>query len=105
MSKYLVRFSIGKNNVYVYPATTAGAVWKQAIYHHKQLAMVGETDNDIKADGKLVKRLDSAGADRLIKEFMASYPKLIESPRLLPTASPGPRPRRKAVRKDPADSR
>ena len=80
MASYLVRFSIGKNNEYVYPESVARVVWKSAVYHPTDRTMIGDTDAKVKADGKSVVGLKPAQAVKLVGAFRARYPK----PRQLP---------------------
>jgi hypothetical protein len=75
MAHYLVRFSLGENNTYVYPESVTGVVWKSAMYHYTEQAMVGETDASVEADGKQVVSLTSEEAKKLTEEYQASYPK------------------------------
>ena len=75
MAHYLVRYSLGENNTYVYPESVTGVVWKSAIYHYTEQVMVGETDAKLEADGKQVTSITSDDAKKLMKEYQASYPK------------------------------
>lgn len=79
MTNYLVRFKIGKNNECTYPQSVAGVVWKSTLYHHTKLSMLGETDEDVHADGKIVVALSPAEARETVKEFRASCPELEDS--------------------------
>jgi len=83
MANYLVRYSLGENNTYVYPESVAGMVWKSAIYHHTEQAMVGETDASPEVDGKQVVSLTPDEARKLAEEYQASYPKSKDLPDLL----------------------
>jgi hypothetical protein len=75
MAHYLVRYSLGENNTYVYPESVTGVVWKSAIYHYTEQVMVGETDETVEADGKKVVSLPSDEAKKLVEEYQSSYPK------------------------------
>jgi hypothetical protein len=88
MPHYLIRYSIGANNAYVYPESVAGVVWKLAIYHYTEPVMVGETDATLEADGRQVASLSSDEANKLIEQYQASYPKPgdIPDPLRLPPA-------------------
>jgi|GEM_PF-3404136 len=80
MAHYLVRFSRGANNKYVYPKSMEGVVWKTTVYHHTERVMVGETDAKIKADGKKVIALTPAEAKKQIKRLQSSFPALQDLP-------------------------
>lgn len=80
MAHYLVRYSIGANNEYLYPESVAGVVWKSTVYHFTDHVMVGETDAKIKADGKQVVALTPNTAKIQIKKYQSSYPKSEETP-------------------------
>jgi hypothetical protein len=75
MPHYLVRYSLGENNTYVYPASIAGVVWKLAMYHYVERVMVGETDATIETDGRAILPISAEEANKLIEEYQASYPK------------------------------
>ena len=75
MPHYMVRFSIGENNTYVYPESVAGVVWKLAMYHYAERVMVGETDATVEAEGRQVVSLSADEANKLVEEYQASYPK------------------------------
>ena len=75
MAHYLVRYSLGENNTYVYPESVTGVVWKSAIYHYTEQVMVGETDTTLEAQGKQVTSLTLEEAKKLMEEYQASYPK------------------------------
>ena len=79
MAYYMVRYTLGADNHYDYPASVAGVVWKSAVYHYTEHVMVGETDAKVEADGKQVIALNSDKAKQLTKQYQASYPK---SPKL-----------------------
>lgn len=74
MAHYLIRYSLGPNNEYVYPAGVAGVVWKSTQYHATAQVMVGETDASVKANGKTVIALTADRAAKLVTEHRASYP-------------------------------
>ncbi len=74
MSYYLVHFSRGTNNKFVYPKSVEGVVWKTTTYHYTERIMVGETDAEIKADGKKVIALTSNEAKKQIKKLQSSFP-------------------------------
>lgn len=80
MPHYLVRYSLGENNTYVYPASIAGVVWKLAMYHYTEQVMVGETDATIETDGREILPLSAEEVNKLIEEYQASYPKPRELP-------------------------
>jgi hypothetical protein len=75
MPYYLVRYSLGENNTYEYPKNLAGVVWKSAMYHYTDQAMVGETDAALEADGRQITSLTSEEAKKLIEEYQVSHPK------------------------------
>jgi hypothetical protein len=75
MTHYLVRYSIGDNNTYVYPESVAGVAWKLAMYHYTEQVMVGETDAAVETDGRQVVSLSSEEANKLIEEYQSSFPK------------------------------
>ena len=80
MAYYMVRYSPGANNSYVYPESVAGVVWKSTVYHYSKQVMIGETDADVETDEKQVSSLTSDKAKKLIKEYKSSYPKPTELP-------------------------
>ena len=75
MAHYMVRYSRGENNTYVYPESVAGVEWKLAMYHYTEQVMVGETDATVVTDERQVLPLTSDEADKLIEEYQSSYPK------------------------------
>jgi len=75
MGHYKVRFQVGQHKEYVYPACMSGVVWKSVAYHGTEHVMVGQTDADIKADGKVVVALNPQEAKGLAEEYSAGYPK------------------------------
>lgn len=79
MPSYLVKYSIGKNNEYVYPRTAAGVVWKSIVYHCTEHQMIGETDDDVQDDGKEVIALTSDEARKLENEYRSTHPEPEES--------------------------
>ena len=78
MAYYLVRYSLGENNTYVYPESIAGVVWQSSMYHYTEQAMVGETDATLEADDKLIVSLTEDEARKLIEEYQSSYPKPVD---------------------------
>ncbi|MBI2358343.1 MAG: hypothetical protein HYV04_05475 [Deltaproteobacteria bacterium] len=74
MASYLVCYSLGERNQYIYPEVLAGVTWKSAVYHATERKMVGETDQKVKSDGKNVIALKPAEAAKLVKQYRASYP-------------------------------
>ena len=80
MAHYLVRYTFGDNNTYVYPESVAEVVWKSAVYHYTEQVMVGETDATVETDGKQVTSLAPDEAEKLIEEYQASYPKPTDLP-------------------------
>jgi hypothetical protein len=75
MGHYKVRYRLGQHNEYVYPASMSAVAWKSVVYHATERVMVGETDADIKADGKDMVALDPQEAKKLAEEYASSYPK------------------------------
>lgn len=75
MAHYLVRYSLGANNTYIYPESVEQIVWKSVVYDYSDQVMVGETDAPVEADGKQVTSLTPDEAQKLIKKYQASYPK------------------------------
>ena len=75
MAHYMVRYSLGDNNTYVYPESVAGVVWRSVVYHYTEQVMVGETDATVETDGKQVLSLTLQKAKKRIKEYQSSYPK------------------------------
>ncbi len=74
MSHYQVRFKIDKKHAYVYPASVRGVVWKNTMYHFSEPIMVGETDEEVKADGKQVIALMPKEAAKRVKELQEGFP-------------------------------
>ncbi len=74
MPFYLVRYTIGKNNEYVYPGGVTGVVWKTNIYNPVKMAMVGETDDEVSVDEKNVVALKPTKAKKLIKKYCTGSP-------------------------------
>jgi len=74
MAYYLVHYSLGENNTYIYPESIAGVVWKSSMYHYTEQTMVGETDATLEVDGKQVISLTSDEARNLTEEYQSSYP-------------------------------
>ena len=74
MNFYRVQYTIDKAHNLVYPDAMSGIVWKRAIYHHEKHEMIGETEEEVKADGKDIIELKPDAAEKLISEFEASYP-------------------------------
>jgi hypothetical protein len=88
MAHYMVRYSRGTNNNYVYPESVVGVVWMSVVYHYTDQVMVGETDATVETDEKQVATLTADDANKLVEEYQASYPKspdlvVAEPPRLL----------------------
>ena len=75
MTHYLVHYSLGKDNEYVYPQSVIGVVWKSTIYHYTERVMIGETDDKVKADRKKVIALKPKESKKLVEKYNASYPK------------------------------
>ena len=44
------------------------------IYHHEKREMIGETEEEVKADGEDIIELKPDAAEKIISEFDASYP-------------------------------
>jgi len=89
MAYYLIRYSLGLNNEYVYPAGVAGVVWKTTQYHATAHVMVGETDASVKANGKTIVALSADRAAKLVAEHRAGYPGASDQP---DQGLPGPPP-------------
>src|SRR3989304_6006571 len=75
MAYYLVRYSRGGNNEYVYPAGVAGVAWKSVVYHRSKTVMIGETEDKLTADGNVVIFLTPEEARKRVRECLASYPR------------------------------
>lgn len=80
MPHYQVKYSLGKNNEFVYPESVAGVVWKSTLYHYTDHVMIGETDDDVHANGKEVISLSSDEVRKLEKEYRSTRPKPKKSP-------------------------
>lgn len=74
MSIYLVKFSLGMNNDLIYPAIVKHVTWKFTLYHHIDNVMIGETDDEIEADGIEVIALSPDDAQKLIKKYRSHRP-------------------------------
>jgi hypothetical protein len=74
MPFYLVKYTKGKNNEYVYPVSLAGVVWRTNISNHIEMVMVGETDDEVSVDGRDVVALEPAEAERLIEKYCMERP-------------------------------
>lgn len=75
MAHYMVRFSRGENESYVYPDSLQGVVWNSVTYHATQPVMVGETDAALEADGSQITSVSPEEARKLIEDYQAGYPK------------------------------
>ncbi len=73
MPYYKIKYSKGENNEYVYPKAVAEVVWKSSVYRGAEQAMIGETDDNLEADGDQVVSLKPELAEKLIKEFQAGH--------------------------------
>ena len=74
MAFYHVKYSIGKNNDYVYPQSVAGIVWSTTVNNNIEMAMVGETDDEVSVDGRDVVALKPGEAKRLITKYCTERP-------------------------------
>ncbi len=86
MAYYLVNYTVGADNQFVYPKNVAGVVWKSAVYQFKDHVLVGETDRKIKADGTTVIALKAPEFDEQMKALQAGFPKAKDpdAPRTVP---------------------
>ncbi len=94
MSHYQVRFAIGQNKAYVYPASVTGVVWKSTMYHYSEPVMVGETDAPVKADGTDVIALTAEQAAKLVKKLQQGFPPPEKLPEFVPAPVRGTRGKR-----------
>jgi hypothetical protein len=86
MAYYLIHYTVGADNQFVYPKSVAGVVWKSTVYHFKDHVLVGETDQRIKADGKTIIGLKAPEFQEQTKALQASFPKAKDpdAPRSVP---------------------
>lgn len=74
MAYYLVHYTVGDQNQYIYPPAVTGVVWKSAVYHYSEPVMVGETEQTVVADGEKVIALTPAQFKKQVKKLQASFP-------------------------------
>lgn len=74
MKFYKVRYTLGQNGEYIYPKNSIGVVGKNAHYHNTDFVIIGETEEELDADGEQMVKLTKKDAATLIKEFQKSIP-------------------------------
>ena len=74
MNYYEIKFSINEKNKYIYPAVVAITRWKTTTYHHEDNVMIGETEEELRADGDKIIELKPEEARKKIDEFLSSHP-------------------------------
>ena len=75
LAHYLVKFKVTNKSEYRYPSGVKECKWKSVAYHGTKQLMIGETDKELRVDGKSVIALDAERASRLLAEFRSSYPR------------------------------
>ena len=69
---YLVRYVLTGIGTYIYPPEVEGVEWKSVTYHASESTLVGETDQELEADGENVVALPPKKARALSKSHQAS---------------------------------
>lgn len=68
-----VKYMLNNKGEYIYPENMSNIVWVSTIYDESDNSMIGETEMDVKADGKEIIKLKKEEFEKQKKKLFKKY--------------------------------